>query len=106
MVNKLPETRVSRVILDQLLRSGTAVGANYRALCRAKSEKDFINKLKMIEEEADESLNWIDLLIESKLVTEVELKPIRTEADELLRIFVAALKTSRERFNLRIPPKS
>ena len=65
LVESLPNTRTGKVIGNQLLRSGTSVGANYRAACRAKSTADFINKLAIVEEEADESIYWIEILVES-----------------------------------------
>ena len=65
LVESLPNTKTSNVLGNQLLRSGTSVGANYRAACRAKSTADFISKLSVVEEEADESIFWIELLVES-----------------------------------------
>ena len=67
LVDALPKNKTSDVIGRQLLRSGTSVGANYRASCRAKSRADFIYKLGIVEEEADESLFWLELLVESKV---------------------------------------
>src|SRR6185312_980657 len=78
-VQALPNNRVANVLGNQLLRSGTSVGANYRAVCRAKSAADFVNKLKIVEEECDESLFWMELLIENKLVKEKLLGSLRQE---------------------------
>jgi four helix bundle protein len=95
-VRALPgKDEVAEVIGRQLLRSGTSVGANYRAVCRAKSTADFINKLKIVEEECDESLYWIELLVESGSRVASPLQTLMQEADELLAITVAALRTTR-----------
>ena len=79
----------------QLLRSGTSVGANYRAVCRAKSSADFINKLRIVEEECDESLFWMELLVENDLVKASRLNGLIKEADEILAIVVSSAKTAR-----------
>ena len=86
---------VAAVLGRQLLRSGTSVGANYRATCRAKSTADFINKLKIVEEECDESLYWMELLVESGSMPANRFEALIKEADELLSITVAALRTTR-----------
>jgi four helix bundle protein len=96
VVQSLPKDRVADILGSQLLRAGTSVGANYRAACRAKSTADFIHKLKLVEEEADESEFWMELLVESDLVPLAKLKALMTEADEIVAITVASLKTSRE----------
>lgn len=94
-VQSLPEDRVANVLGSQLLRSGTSVGANYRAACRAKSTADFVNKLKIVEEEGDESLFWMELLIESGIAPQQRLGDLMQEGDEIVAIVVAALKTTR-----------
>ena len=86
---------VAAVLGRQLLRSGTSVGANYRATCRAKSTADFINKHKIVEEECDESLYWMELLVKSGSMPANRLGALIKEADELLSITVAALLTTR-----------
>jgi four helix bundle protein len=86
---------VGRRLGDQLLRSGTSVAANYRAACRARSTADFINKLGIAEEEADESLLWMELLVESGLVPEEKLGDLMQEADELTAIITASRKTAK-----------
>lgn len=91
-VQALPNDRVGNVLGSQLLRSGTSVGANYRAVCRAKSAADFQNKLKIVEEECDESLFWMELLVESGVMTLRKLGELMKEGDEILRMVVAALK--------------
>lgn len=89
----LPENWVSRTLGKQLLRSGTSVGANYRVLCRAKSTADFLNKLKICEEECDESLFWMELLIDNSLIKPKRLESLMREANELLAM--ASAKTVR-----------
>ena len=96
-VQALPRDSVSDVLGRQLLRAGTSVGANYRAACRAKSTADFVNKLKIVEEECDESLFWMELLIEAELVQARRFESFLREGDELLSIFVSAIKTTRVR---------
>ena len=96
-VRALPRDSVSEVIGRQLLRSGTSVGANYRASRRAKSPADFVNKLKIVEEECDESLYWLELLIDAGCLSKVKLSALMQEANELLSIVVAALRTTRTR---------
>jgi four helix bundle protein len=102
LVESLPKTKTSNVISNQLLRSGASVGANYRAACRAKSTADFINKLAIVEEEADESIYWIELLVESNQVKLNLVESLLVEFDEILAIIVSAIKTSKARRN----PKS
>jgi four helix bundle protein len=94
-VRALPCDDVSATIGKQLLRSGTSVGANYRAACRAKSTADFINKLKIVEEECDESLYWMELLTEAGSLPLRRLQALLREGDELTGIFVSAIKTTR-----------
>jgi four helix bundle protein len=91
----LPDKWVARTLGKQLLRSGTSVGANYRAVCRAKSTADFLNKLRIVEEECDESLFWMELLVECNLVKAARLNSLMQEANELLSIIVASAKTTR-----------
>jgi four helix bundle protein len=88
---------VGRRLGDQLLRSGCSVAANYRAACRARSGADFVSKLAIAEEEADESVFWMELLIESKLLPSHHLQPLRNEADELTAILVASRRTANEK---------
>ena len=75
LVETLPKSRTSEVIGKQLLRSGTSVGANYRAACRAKSPADFISKMGTVEEEADESMYWMELLVEAEIVPSKNCSP-------------------------------
>ena len=101
-VQTLPDNRVANVVGSQLIRSGTSVGANYRAACRAKSTADFVNKLKIVEEECDESLYWMELIVESGLLTQRQLGELMKESGEILSIIVAAIKSSRQ--NVRVLP--
>ena len=94
LVNSLSRELVARRLGDQLLRSGTSVGANYRAVCRARSKADFINKLGIVEEEADESAFWMELLIESGLVPQCRLEKLLDEANQLTAIMVASRKST------------
>lgn len=95
LVQALPKLSVGDVLGKQLLRCGTSVGANYRAACRAKSRADFIAKMKIVEEECDESLYWMDLLIESEQVKAALLRDLMKEAEEILALVVASIKTAR-----------
>ena len=97
LVSRLPRTEVARVIGRQLLRAGTAVGANYRAACRARSGADFRAKLAVVEEEADESLYWLELLAEAGIAAGPALNSLLKEADELVAIFTSSRKTARDR---------
>jgi four helix bundle protein len=89
----LPTEREADVLGRQLLRSGTSVGANYRAVCRAKSRPDMLAKLAIVEEEADESIYWMELLVESDLVSERRLASLKQEAEEILAMIVASIRT-------------
>jgi four helix bundle protein len=95
LVDALPKTTAGRALASQIVRSGTSVAANYRAACRAKSPADFIAKMGIVEEEADETLFWLELLEESDLVSPAKLMAIKQEANELIAITVASIKTAR-----------
>jgi four helix bundle protein len=96
-VEALPKTETAKILGRQLLRAGTSVGANYRAAARARSQPDFISKLGIVEEECDESAYWIEVILARKLLRRVQLKSLLAEADELLAITVASIKTARRR---------
>jgi four helix bundle protein len=96
-VDKLPRSLATDVIGKQLIRSGTSIGANYRAACRAKSSPDMINKLKTVEEESDETQYWLEILVEAGLVPQTQIADIYKETDEILAMTVASLKTLRSR---------
>jgi len=91
----LAKTRAADVLARQILRSATSVGAKYRAACRAKSTADMFNKLKIVEEEADETLYWLELLKESKSAPDALLDPLIRETDEIVAMTVASIKTLR-----------
>jgi four helix bundle protein len=97
VVESLPQNTTGQVIGRQLLRCGTSVGANYRAAERAKSTADMINKLKIVEEEADETLYWLELLVESQLLPAARLADLMAEVDEIVAMTVASIKTLRQR---------
>ena len=104
LVNSLSQSMVAGVLGKQLLRSGTSIGANYRAACRGKSRADVLHKLSIVEEEADESLYWIELMIDAGLVPAVRVAPLREEIDEIVAMTVASIKTLRRRITTN--PKS
>jgi four helix bundle protein len=92
---RLKKDEAARVIGRQLLRSGTSVAANYRAACRARSTADFIAKINIVLEEADETLFWLELLVEAELVKFSMVADIQSECLELVRIFAASLATAK-----------
>ena len=97
LVDSLPETSVGKVIRNQLLRCGTSVGANYRAAKRAKSAADFISKMGTVEEEADEAMYWMELIVETRMLKEDRIVDLYREADEILAMVVASIKTAKGR---------
>jgi four helix bundle protein len=94
-VEALPKTETARVLGRQLLRAGTSVGANYRAAARARSHADFISKLGVVEEECDESAYWMEMILARKILKQAKLNNLHAEANELLAIIVASIKTAR-----------
>ena len=97
LVESLPSTRTADVIGRQLLRAATSVGANYRAACRARSAADFIAKMGIVEEEADESIYWIEMLIESDLIAQHRVADLVREGNEIVAMVVASIRTARSR---------
>ncbi|MBI3860657.1 MAG: four helix bundle protein [Planctomycetia bacterium] len=95
LVDALPKSASGRAIANQLIRSGTAIGANYRAACRARSRREFLSRLGVVEEEADESTYWLEHIVDSGLVKPRRVGALLQEANELTRIFAAAIKTTR-----------
>ena len=95
-IEKLPSSRALNVLCNQLLRSSTSVGSNYRSACKGKSTADFINKIIIVEEEADESLYWLELMEESGLVNSSDMVHLKKEANELTAIFTAIGKTAKQ----------
>jgi len=97
LVESLPEDRVSRILGNQLLRAGTSVGANYRSATRARSRADFVAKLGIVEDECDESLYWMELLVDAGRIRPGRLSALMAEGDEIVSITVASIKTARSR---------
>ncbi|MBS1657261.1 MAG: four helix bundle protein [Bacteroidetes bacterium] len=97
LVRKFPKTVDGYVLGRQLCKSGTAIGANYQSSRRAKSHADFVSKIKVSEEEADESVYWLDLVNETKLIESSKVSELLREAKELTAIFTAASKTAKSR---------
>ncbi len=93
LCRSVPRSEESRIITRQLLRSATSVAANYRAVCRARSTPDFISKLGIVLEEADETLFWLELLADAGIIAVQKLELPMKEANELVAIFVASLRT-------------
>src|SRR5262245_41766951 len=106
LVGTLPKNQALEIIGKQLLRSATSVGANYRAACRGKSPADVLNKLAIVEEEADETLYWMELLIESEIISEVKLLGLMSETNEIVAMTVASIKTLRTSQSKFQNPKS
>jgi len=94
LVSVLPNSLQGRTIGGQLVRSGTSVGSNYRAACRGRSRAEFIAKLGIVEEEADESAFWLELIIEAGLLKESRVQPLLDEANELTRIMAGSRLTA------------
>jgi four helix bundle protein len=95
LVESLPKGRAAETIGKQLLDAGTSVGANYRAACRARSPADFISKMGIVEEEADETIYWMELLIKARLVQENDISSLLDEANQILAMTVSSIKTAR-----------
>ena len=96
LCRSVPRTEESRIVTRQLLRSATSVAANYRAVCRARSKPDFVSKLGIVLEEADESLFWLELLVDTSNVPADRISVPLREANELVSIFVASLRTAKD----------
>ena len=95
LVETLPKSKSADVIGYQLVKCGTSVGANYRAACRARSRADFISKLGIVEEEADESVYWMEILEDSGIIRATQLKELQQEGNELLAIIVSSINTAK-----------
>ena len=96
LCRSLPATPEARIIGSQLLRCGTSVGANYRAVCRARSRADFISKIGIVVEEVDESVFWLELLAETGVVPQSRVVALVSETNELLAIFSASQLTAKQ----------
>ena len=97
LFDSLPKNQIGKVIGNQLLRSGTSVGANYRSACRARSTAEFISKLGIVVEEADETVYWLELIVEAGLMKVTRMQNILQEADELTAIFTRSILTTKNR---------
>ena len=99
MVDALPSSISGSTVARQVIRSGTSPSANYRAACLAKSDKDFINKLKMVEEELDETCHWQEIIMRSQMMKESRLRPLHQECCELLNIIAKSIVTTKARMS-------
>jgi four helix bundle protein len=106
LIEQLPNTIGGRVLANQVARSATSVGANYRAACRARSRAEFASKLGTVAEEADESLYWLELIRDGDFVPENKLASLVSEADELKAIFTAGRRTSSKNQTSKIKPQT
>jgi four helix bundle protein len=95
LYQSLPSSGASQIIGKQILRSGTSVAANYRAACRARSNAEFVSKIGIVVEEADETVFWMELLIDSKLIKKEKLDPLFKEANEILAVVSSARKNAK-----------
>ena len=95
LIVSLPSTYTAQIIGKQVLRSATSIGANYRAACRVKSTADLLHKLAIVEEEADESLYWLELLVDSGIVPEKRLSELTKNINSIVAMTVASIKTLR-----------
>lgn len=99
LVEKLPNSIAGKTISYQIIRSGTSVGANYRAVCRARSDREFISKMNIVLEEADETMFWLELIIDRKWFDDNEVSNLLDEGNQLTAIFVSSLKTVNARIS-------
>ena len=97
LIDDLPDKSSASVVARQIIKSSTSIGANYRAACRAKSTPDFINKLKIVEEETDETIYWLEILEESLLIPKDKISGLMKETNEILSIIVASINTSKKK---------
>ena len=100
MVDSMPTTVSGLAIARQIIRSGTSPSANYRAACLAKSDKDFVNKMKMVEEELDETCHWLEIIMRSEIMPIPRLQPLYQESKELLSIIVRSIVTTKTRMKV------
>jgi four helix bundle protein len=101
LVDGLPNSVKARAIANQLIRSGTSVAANYRAACRSRSHAEFISKIGVVEEEADETALWLELIVADKILSEKKIAPLLAEANELLKIMAASYISGRNNGSAR-----
>jgi four helix bundle protein len=96
LCRQFPNNREGRLIGDQIFRSATSVAANYRAACRARSRAEFIAKMAIVEEEAEETLFWLEIVDEMEVLSHPDIDPLMKECDELVSIVVSSIKTARK----------
>jgi four helix bundle protein len=101
LVDAPPSSIKARAIANQLIRSGTSIAANYRAACRSRSRAEFISKIGVVEEEADETALWLELIVADKILPENKVAPLLTEANELLKIMAASFISARNNGSAR-----
>ena len=106
LVEGMPRSIAADALARQIVRSGTSIGANYRAACRAKSTADMINKLKIVEEEGDETAYRLELLVEAGQLSQEKISPIAKETNKIIAMTVASIKTLRARKSKIQNPKS
>ena len=105
LVNEMPNTIAANAIAKQIVRSGTSPAANYRAACLAKSNKDFLNKLKMVEEEIDETSHWLSVIMDAEILPSVKVIDLYDESVELRRIVVRSITTARQTLEAQERPQ-
>ena len=93
LAEKLPNTIATRIIINQIIKAGTSVGANYRAVCRARSDREFVSKMNIVLEESDEVLFWLEIILEKNWIPNEDIEIAWKEGNELTAIFVSSLKT-------------
>ena len=97
LVNSMPNSIAGNAIAKQIVRSGTSPAANYRSACLAKSDKDFLNKLKMVEEEIDETQHWLSIIMDAGMISKARVLPLYEESIELNRIIVKSIISTKSR---------
>ena len=102
LIEELPKTISAKTVAAQLIRSGTSVGANYRAVCRSRSDKEFISKMNIVLEEADECCFWLEIILTKNWIDNKKVNVNLKEANELTAIFVSSLKTMNKKQNSKI----
>ena len=103
LAESLPDTPTAKVVRNQMIRCGTSVGANYRAACRARSKADFVSKMGIVEEETDETIYWMELLVDADIVKRPRIADLLDEADQILSIVISSIKTAK---GIRTNPQS
>ena len=105
LVDNMPKTRSGHALANQIIRSGTSPYANYCAACIAKSEKDFLNKLKMVEEELDETGQWLELIMDTEKLPHNRVQPLYEESQELQKIIASSILTMKRKLGeYPLPP--